>query len=200
MKHRWLGLVLLLPAAALAHELTAQYGPFFGPALHVFTEIDHLTAFAVMGLLAAQQEPAESRYRTLLAFMAALTIGMLLPFMFAGVGAFDAVERELSAASTLTISILVAAAMALPLRIAAIAAAVLGGVHGLANGLAIAGSPAPVASVLGGFMAALLVAGSAAIIAFVLRRKLSHGRTVIRVLGSWIAALALMLLGLALRA
>lgn len=192
--------VLWLPAAALAHELTSQYGPFLGPALHVFTEIDHLSAFAVTGLLAGQQEPSQSRSRVLLAFMAALTTGMSLPFLLPGLDAFEAIERESSAGSTLAIGVLVAAAARLPIGIVALAAATLGGVHGVANGLAIAGSPAPIPSVLGAGAAALVVAASMAALARMLRATLGHGSTVVRVLGSWIAALALMLLGLALRA
>ncbi len=188
-----------LPAPAVAHELTTQYGPLLGPALHVFTEIDHLAAFAAVGLLVGQRGSAISRRNVLLAFMAALMIGMSLPFAFAGMRAFDSVERELSAISSLVIGGLVAAAIRLPTAVIATAAAALGSVHGLANGLAIAGSLAPLASVLGAGAAALAVAACAVSISLGLRGGFSQGPTAARVLGSWIAALALMLLGLALR-
>lgn len=196
----FLGLGLSAPELALAHELTTQYGLVLGPALHVFTEIDHLAAFAAVGLLVGQQEAAQSRYNALFAFLAALVVGMSLPFLVTGVGAFEAVEREFSAASTLAIGILVAVAARAWVGVIAISAATLGAVHGVANGLAIAGSPAPAASIFGAAAAALLTAATAIVIVRALHGKVKYGGIAVRVLGSWIAALALMLLGLALRA
>jgi len=192
-------LVLALPAPAFAHELTTQYGPLLGPALHVFTEVDHLAAFAAVGLLAGQQ-PATAQQKVLLAFMAALMAGMCMPFALDGMAAFDAVERELSAISSVVVGVLVAAGLRLRTAVIATAVATLGSVHGLANGLAIAGSTAPLPSLLGAGTAALIVAASATAVSLALRAGLRQGPIVVRVLGSWIAALALMLLGLALRA
>lgn len=200
MRRAVCGLALfLLPLAALAHELTTQYGPFWGPALHVFTEIDHLAAFAVVGMFAGQHERMGALVNALVAFTATLTIAMALPFLSKSIDIFGAIERELSASSTVVIGVLVAAAVQLPIVIAACGAAALGGVHGLANGLAIANSPSPVVSLLGAVGAAMLVAAAAAALVRALHRIGKHGTTVVRVMASWIAALALMLLGLALR-
>lgn len=190
--------LLAAPAWAFGHELTTEYGAFLGATLHVFTEIDHFAAFAVLGLLAGQNE-GSARIVGVVAFLVALVLGMVAPLVFAGLGAFESVERLLSAASVLLTSVLVAAGMKLPGWVTALAGTAVGMVHGLANGLAIAASSQSVVavSVLGGVTAALVITVVGALIAGALNGR--RGRLVVRVVGSWVAALSLMLMGLALR-
>lgn len=191
------GLALLAaPAPALAHELISQYGTFLGPAIHIFTEIDHLAAFTVVGLLAGQNE-APARTYGVVAFSVALVLGMVAPLGLEGLGAFESIEGLLSAASALVTAMLVAAGLRLPAWLIALVSAALGLVHGIANGLAIAGSPWLMGSVLGAGIAALVIA----VVSMLMAAALSglRGRLVVRVIGSWVAALSLLLIGLALR-
>ena len=191
------GLALLAaPAPALAHELISQYGAFLGPAIHIFTEIDHLAAFTVVGLLAGQNK-APARTYGVVAFLIALVLGMVAPLGLEGLGAFEFVEGLLSAASVLVTAMLVAAGMRLPAWLIALVSAALGLVHGIANGLAIAGSPWLMGSMLGAGIAALVIAVVSVLIAAASSGL--RGRLVVRVIGSWVAALSLLLIGLALR-
>lgn len=191
------GLALLAASApAFAHELITQYGAFLGPALHIFTEIDHLAAFAVLGLLAGQNQ-APARTFGLVAFMGTLVLGMVAPLAFAGLGVFESAEGPLSAASVLVAAILIAVGKQLPVWLIAFVSTVLGLVHGIANGFAIAASPRLMVSVLGAGIAALVIAVVGVLIAAALSGP--RGRLVVRVVGSWVAALSLLLIGLALR-
>lgn len=194
----WLALLALLalPAPAWAHELISRYGAFLGPAFHIFSEIDHLAAFAVVGLLAGQNT-ARVRTAGLAAFAAVLLLAMLAAQGLADAKAFDAVERLLSAGSMLVIGVLVAIGWRLQVWQIVLAAGSVGVVHGMANGLAIAASPQLGLSILGAVLAACLIAALAAVLSTALQGP--RARIAIRVLGSWVAALGLMLIGLALR-
>jgi hydrogenase/urease accessory protein HupE len=77
-----------------------------------------------------------------------------------------------------------------------LASGALGLVHGLANGLEFAADALPAVWMLGAGVAAALVVALGTLLAATLDGP--RGRIVVRVLGSWLAALGLMLLGLAL--
>ena len=186
----------LAPAPALAHELITHYGAFLGPALHIFTEIDHLAAFMVVGLLAGQNESPARTYGVV-AFLVAFVLGMVAPLGFVGLDGFASVEGLLSAASVLVTGSLVAAGMQLPAGLIALVSTALGLTHGIANGFAIAASPRVMDSVLGAGIAALVITVVGVLIAAALGGP--RGRLVVRVVGSWVAALSLLLIGLALR-
>lgn len=188
--------LLAAPAPALAHELISQHGAFLGPALHVFTEIDHLAASTVVGLLAGQNE-APGRTYGVVAFLVALVLGIVASLGFAGLGAFASVEGLLSAATVLVAAMLIAVGKQLPVWLIAFVSTALGLVHGIANGYAIADSPRMMVSVLGVGIAALVIAVVGMRIAAALSGR--RGRLVVRVIGSWVAALSLLLTGLALR-
>ncbi len=192
---RGLAPLLAAPAPALAHDLTAQSGAFLGPALHVFTEIDHLGAFLAVGLLAGQQAmPIRTTALTL--FGIALVCGMVAPLAFGAVSGFESAEAFLTSASLLLTGVLVAVGRRLPVWLVGLASGTLGFAHGLANGLAIAGDSRAALSMLGAGVAAALVVAVGTLLAAVLDGP--RGRIVVRVLGSWAAALGLMLLGLAI--
>jgi hydrogenase/urease accessory protein HupE len=191
---RWLAPLLAAPAPALAHDLSAQYGAFLGPALHVFTEIDHLAAFLAVGLLAGQQARS-NRITGLGAFGVALATGLVAPLAL-DVNGFESAEGLLASASLLVTGVLVAVGRRLLPWLVGLASGVLGLVHGLANGLAFAAVSRAALSMLGAGVAAALVAAVGTVLAAALVGP--RGRIVVRALGSWLAALGLMLLGLAL--
>jgi hydrogenase/urease accessory protein HupE len=192
---RRLAPLLAAPAPALAHDLSAQYGAFLGPALHVFTEIDHLGAFLAVGLLAGQQA-ALARTIGLIVFGLVLVCGITAPFASDAIGALESIEGYLSPASLLVAGVLVAIGRPLPAWLVGLASGALGLVHGLANGLEFAADALPAVWMLGAGVAAALVVALGTLLAATLDGP--RGRIVVRVLGSWLAALGLMLLGLAL--
>ena len=191
------GLVPLLaaPAPALAHDLGAKYGAFVGPALHVFTEIDHVAAFLAVGLLAGQQA-VRIRTTGLVAFGLALLCGIAAPLAFAAFDGLGSGERLLISASLVVTGVLVAVGRQLPVWLAGLASGALGLLHGLANGLEIAAGTRAVMSVSGAVVATAVIVAAGTLFAAILGGP--RGRIVVRVLGSWVAALGLMLLGLAL--
>lgn len=191
------GLALLVSSqSAFSHELVAQYGPFFGPAFHIFSEIDHLAAFAALGLLAGQNVKS-LRVVGIAVFGLAFLTGMILAQVFPGLSVIAVHEALFSALSVLMAGLLVALAKPLPRWPLGLFAMALGFLHGVANGLAMPANGERVLSVLGAGIAAMGIVIIAAWIAALPTQ--STGRLVIRVLGSWIAALGLMLSGLALR-
>lgn len=170
-------------------------GPFLGAALHVFAAVDHAAAFLVVGLLAGQQ-PAKRGAVALGAFAFALLLLIRAPLVTSLFGQFAETEAILSAAVLFLCGSLVALGLRLPVWLSAFAAALLGAVHGLALGLGITGKHVAL-SIAGAAGAAILLAVAGAGLAYVMDGP--RGRVVVRVLGSWSAALGLILLGLALR-
>lgn len=195
-KKFWWLVLLILPASAWAHELISRYGALLGPAFHIFSEIDHLAAFAVVGLLVGQNT-AKARTAGMAAFVATLVLALLGAQGLADAKAFDAVERLLSAASMLVIGVLVAIGWRLRVWHIVLAAAAVGVIHGTANGLAIVASPQLALSILGAAVAACVVVALGAVFTTALRGP--RASIAVRVLGSWVAALGLMLIGLSLR-
>lgn len=194
----WLGLALLVASVpAFSHELIAQYGPFFGPALHIFGEVDHLAAFVALGLLAGQNARPE-RVAGIALFGMAFFAAMVLPQFLSDLSAAASYEGLFSAASVLAAGLLVVLGRPLPRWLIGLVAIAMGSLHGIANGLAVPASGQWVLSALGGTAAAVGIALAATWIAAVQMRP--TGKLVVRVLGSWAAALGLMLMGLALRA
>jgi urease accessory protein len=189
-------LMAATPATAAAHDLSAQYGPFLGPAVHVLTEADHVAALLGVGLLAGRHPP-RMRAAVLIASNAAFLLAMAAPLAFQALRAFESVEGIMSPASLLLAGALVALWRRLPASIAVPVALAIGSVHGLANGLAIEGGTHAAVSVLGGVGGAALIGSIGAATAAFLHGP--RGRIVVQVLGSWVAAMGLMLLGLALR-
>lgn len=199
---RYCGLVaalLLVPAAARAHDLSDRYGAYLGAALHPLTAFDHLLAFLAVGLLAGQQQ-APAVWRVAAAFIAGLLIGVglstalpLSPEAVRLINGFNLV-------SFMVLGGLVAAAPRLPPRFAAALAALFGASHGLENGLDLLGKLS-LPSVLGLLTAGLLAVAPIAALVCILRARLRAAWPVIavRVLGSWIAAIGLIVLGLRFR-
>lgn len=189
-------LLLAAPVPVSAHELIGQHGALLGPALHVFTQIDHLAAFLAAGMLAGQSG-APARTLAVRAFLGVLALGLVLPVALPALDALAAIEALLSSGTVLVTGILIAASPRLPAwQIAAVSAA-SAAIHGFANGLSIANSPRLAVSMLGALLAVCIiyVCGLGAAVAL----QGPRGRIVVRVLGSWIAALSLMLIGLAVR-
>ena len=131
-------LLTVMPATAAAHDLSAQYGPFLGPAAHVLTEADHIAALLGVGLLAGRHTH-RTRVALLVAVVIAFLLAMAAPLVFRGLSGFESIEGIVSPASLLVAGVLVALGRKLSASIAMLVAIAVGIVHGVANGLAIEG-------------------------------------------------------------
>lgn len=163
-----------------------------GPALHILTEPDHLVACFAIGLLAGQRASRNE----LIALLGAFLLAFLISFSAAAllrITAFESLDAYASAASLMAVGVLVAVPRLAILGVAVVVAVGTGVVHGVANGLA---APGQLAVAGAGNAAALIAIAGCALAALL---KAPWGVIAVRVLGSWAAALGLILFGIALR-
>ena len=162
------------------------------PALHILTEPDHLVACFAIGLLAGQRG---SRSEAVL-LLAGFVVTFIVAFCVAALtrlATFESLDAYASAGSLIAAGALVALPRIAFPGLAMLAALGMGTVHGLANGLA----ASTLVAVAGAVAAAALIAIVGWALAALL--KAPWGVIAVRVLGSWAAALGLILLGIALR-
>lgn len=190
----WLRIVVVVvalgSAPAYAHNLGGQYGPL----LHPLLSLDHLLALVAIGLLAGQQGVSGARW-LIVTLLLGLLLGAALP-MFANLAGSVPHLDFVNAASLLVLGGLVALAARIPHPLL-ILIAFFGISHGAANAIDLAGTAAPALIVVGVTLAGLIATLPLAIVITTLGQ--GWPRIVIRVIGSWIAAVGLMMLGLALR-
>jgi urease accessory protein len=174
------------PVPARAHLMTTGVGPFYDGALHVLASVDQLLPVLALSLLAGLRGKASGRAilfglpPALLAGAAAGRWGPPLPFV--GIA---------STLLLLALGGLVAADARVPRRGVILAAAGCGVLIGYANGVAMAEARLGAVSLLGiaaaGFVAAALVP------AFVVSLHQAWMRIAVRVAGSWMVALGLLM-------
>jgi urease accessory protein len=167
--------------------------PLLGPALHILTEPDHLVACLAIGLLAGQR-PSRAQLRAIpIGFIGAFFVAFCVATL-TGVGsAFESIDAFASAATLIVTGLLVAIPRISLFPLALVVTLATGVIHGFANGLAAsallavagAGGAAALLALLGMALAALL--------------RAPWGVIAVRVLGSWAAAMGLILFGIALR-
>jgi urease accessory protein len=184
--------VVLLPRIAHAHLVNTGLGPFYDGVSHfALTPEDVLPAVA-LALLAGQRGSLAAR-RALFVLPLGWLLGGVVGLAFPTIGESPA----LTTASLLATGGLVAAEARLgPGWITALAAS-LGLLHGYLNGSSL--SPAPGALGLVGVVATLFVTVALAA-ALVVAIRAPWARIAVRVAGSWIAAVGLLMLGWSLRA
>jgi urease accessory protein len=178
--------LLCWPGGAHAHLMSTGVGPFYDGALHVLASADQVLPLLALGLLAGLRGKASGR---------AILFG-LPPALLAGaaVGRWGPPLPFIGAASTvllLGLGGLVAADARVPCRVVILMAAGCGLVIGDANGAAMAEARLGAVSLFGivaaGFVAAALVP------AFVVSLRQAWMRIAVRVAGSWIAALGVLM-------
>ena len=185
--------VLALVPPASAHTIDNRFGDFYGGLLHPLTALEHALPILALGLLAGQQGERAARW-LVLGFPLALLIGAVLAVMTPALPSM----RFLNAASFVVLGLLVAAGQRLPLTLLIALGGVFGLSHGYENGRAMGPDTAvhlfvPGIAVAGGLVIALV---SAATIDLATR---TWARVGVRVVGSWIAAIGIMTIGLAWR-
>ena len=177
---------------ASAHSPSDRFGDFYGGMLHPATALEHALPILALGLLAGQQGARAARWLLLI-----LPLALLLGATFGTVAPALPWVPLLNKASFALLGALVAGAWPLPLPVVVALAALFGLSHGWENGAAMTPETAAHLFVPGvaliGFMAAALV--SAATLA--LSTRAEWLRIGVRVAGSWIAAIGILMLGMA---
>jgi hydrogenase/urease accessory protein HupE len=181
-------LMMVIPATANAHLVTTGLGPFYDGTIHLFMSPDDLLGLLALVLLAGLRGKVACRLVVIalsLAWLAAGLVGLNLPM--------DIELPWLSVFSLVVIGALVAVNPPLPPTAVASLAGLSGAVHGLLNGSALAAIGAGALSMLG--IAVTVMVVSLLCGALIVPLKADWTRMAIRVAGSWVAAVGLLMLG-----
>ena len=181
------GLLLLAPPAS-AHLVTSGLGPFYDGALHLLLSPADLLGLLAVTLLAGLRGPQAGRWTVLILPGAWFVAGLI--GLHAGIG-FDL--PWVSVLLLLVLGVLVAADAKLPAGAVAALAGLFGALQGLANGSALAELGAGPVAMLG-------IAGSAFVLtllvcAAVVSLRPAWTRIAVRAVGSWVAAVGLLMFG-----
>ena len=183
---------VLAPSRADAHIVTTGLGPVYDGISHVLLSPDDLLPVLTLGLLGGLNGAIAGR-RALFA----LTLGWLSGG-FAGYFAGDpVVPGSITAASFLVVGGLTAADRRLPPHVVATIALGVGLLHGWLNGAAIAGAQREALGLVGIGSAIFVVVSLTAAVA--VSARADWARVVLRVGGSWVAAIGLLMLAWGLR-
>lgn len=181
----------LCPAAALAHSPIEGLDDFYAGVLHPLLVPGQLLSALVLGLLFGQQGPQRIQVAVIV-FLIATLLGLALTLKVPGTDL--AVPMLIGAAVA---GILVALSVSLPLLVCVPLAMALGIMIGLDSAQPQLAGRALFASLLGSGLGVYLLVLYAMVFADYFRK---HGwqRTGLRILGSWAAASALLVLSLSL--
>jgi urease accessory protein len=180
-----------------AHIVAARLGDFYAGAFHLLTDLQDVILWTAMGVLAGSLGAAKGRWLVLV-FPLGLLAGLALGRITGVVSAGPAVD----AATILTLGLLLATATRLPTALLCMIAFGLAVIRGVAN----AGDLGPETDRL--LFAAGLASAGYAVITLIMALTLAFRGTdagpamawqgiAIRALGGWIAAIGLMMVGLA---
>ena len=191
----WLTLAITLIAAppAHAHLMNTGFGPFNDGLTHLFVTPEDLLPVIAIALMAGLRGPRFGR-AVLLALPVAWLAGTAAGFLLAAPIALPLAETIV----TIALGVLLATESPLPFAFVTCLAILLGLLHGILNAselpkasLSSLISAAGVAVAL--FGAVSLLAGQAA------SMRVRWARVAVRVAGSWIMAIGLLMLGWAMR-
>jgi urease accessory protein len=184
-------LLLIVPAHVEAHLNSTGLGPIYDGLIHFLTSPEDLLPVFALALWAGLRGPDYGR-RALFALPTAWLIGGLLGLRAAAPGG-----TALTCVSFLLLGGLLAADAKLSLRATTALAVIVGLFHGYLNGSGM-GRPSQGGLALLGLIFAVFVLVAIASASVVrLRRHWEH--IAVRVMGSWIAACGLLMLGWAAR-
>jgi urease accessory protein len=181
--------LLFAADSAFAHSAARGAGDFYAGALHALTALEHVLPFLALGILAGQQgRKAES---ILLVFCLSLAAGASAalwapPLHYIGL---------LNIVSAILFGGLVAASWSLPMAVYYGLALVFGLSHGFANGAGMLEQTKPYLYIPGVALAGLAVTAYGLMVTdYLLRRKADWIHIAVRVAGSWIAAIGILVL------
>jgi hydrogenase/urease accessory protein HupE len=179
-------MVFLMPDVAAAHLVTTGLGPVYDGIGHLLLTPEDLIPAMAVALYAGLRGKAPGR-RALFFFPLAWMAGGLFGLMVTGTPIFP-----LPILSFLLLGALIAADLRLPDNIVTTLVIAVGIIHGFYNGIAMEGGPG--ISGLFGITATLFVLVAIAS-AFVISLQAVWARVAVRVTGSWIAAIGLLMFG-----
>ena len=177
--------------AAQAHLVTTRFGAFYSGMLHPLTALGQLLPWLALGLLAGLQDVKVGRW-VLLAFPAALLAGVSLSVAYPELIALSQVNNL----SFVLLGGLVGLAWRLPTPALVALSLILGLIHGYENGLAMTAGSDPALFAVGVTVAGYVAVTLVAAFTLFLRNKVGWGGIAVRAVGSWIAAIGIMMVGL----
>jgi hydrogenase/urease accessory protein HupE len=184
--------ILLLPAIARAHLTDTGLGPVYDGIAHLLMSFDDLLPVVALALLAGLNGARAGRLVLFILPVAWLAGGI------AGVLATGAAPPAIvTSLSLLALGVLTAASAQLRPPLVVVLATALGLIHGWLNGAAIAAAGREASGLIGIAGSVFVVVALAAALVVSLRKPWT--RIVVRVTGSWIAAVGLLALGWSLR-
>lgn len=184
--------ILLSPAIARAHLTDTGLGPIYDGIAHLLLSFDDLLPVVALALLAGLNGARAGRLVLFTLPVAWLAGGI------AGVLATGAAPPAIvTSLSLLALGVLTAASAQLRPALVVFLAVALGLIHGWLNGAAIATAGREASGLIGiaGTIFVVVALGSAVVVS--LRKPWT--RIAVRVAGSWIAAVGLLVLGWSLR-
>lgn len=185
----WAVLALLVwPAPASAHLMNTGFGPFYDGLTHFLATPEDLLpalALALLGGLRGSRAARAVLFLLPLAWLAGSLAGL--------VAAPQPKLATITATTTIALGGLVASDMPLPAAAVASLALALGLLHGGLNGVELANAGAS-ALCMGGVACALFVLVSV-LAGQIVSLRAPWARVVVRVAGSWITAIGLLMLG-----
>lgn len=179
------------PSRAEAHLVTTGLGPLYDGLLHFALAPEDLVPVLALALLAGLRGVNHGR-RALFVLPAAWLLGGVI-----GLTMHGGASLVWTALSFVLLGGLVALDARLPLGATTLLAALLGLGHGYLNGAALAPPGLGAVGLLGIVAAVFTLVALAA--SFVVPLRAVWARVVVRVAGSWIAAIGLLLIGWAIR-
>jgi len=181
----WLGGGLV---PAHAHAIGTRLGDFYGGLLHPVLTLEHVFPLIALGLWAGQHGPAGGR-RVLVTFPLALLAGAMVGVM----GRAWPWMAEVNKVSFLVLGLLVAWARRWPTTVLVALAAVFGFSHGYGNSLGMEFQTAPPLFISGLLVAGVWMMALGSALTIVLSRRAEWLQVAVRVAGSWIAAVGIMI-------
>lgn len=180
----------MMPTTALAHSVDKRFGDFYGGMLHPLTVLGQLLPLIGLSLLAGQHGAKNARW-----VLIALPFGFLTGAVGGLYGSPSPEIEWINLASLLVVGIAVAAAIRLPFLIFVGAAFLLGISHGYANVVDISTAVARQLFLPG--LAASIFALTAIGAAITVRFQGEWQTVAVRIAGSWIAAIGLLMIAAA---
>jgi hydrogenase/urease accessory protein HupE len=178
--------VLCKPSVAAAHLVTTGMGPVYDGIGHLLLSPEDLVPALAVALYAGLRGRTAGRW-ILFVFPPAWLLGGMAGLLVNSTPGFP-----LATISFLLLGALIAADLPLPAPVVSGLAVAVGILHGYGNGIAMQEGPG--ISGLAGIMATLFVL-AALVSAVVVSLRPAWTRVAVRVTGSWIAAVGLLMLG-----
>jgi urease accessory protein len=191
MKRRIVGIalaLLALPGVAQAHLVTTGLGPVYDGIGHLLLTPEDWLAVLAVALLAGLSGPSFGR-RVLFALPLAWVAGGIL-----GLGSPSEISLPVTTTlSLLALGALVAMGRRLPMSVVLGLTVLVGALHGYLNGTAMASARLGLLGLVG--IAGSLFVLVALVAGFVVSLRAPWTRIAVRVAGSWIVAISMLILG-----